>query len=91
LTEQAGFAGEFEEDCDVMSFKFSAFEIFESGPGEFSGDGDFAIMGMATVFIRHFKENEISELFEVIAVADAVVAEGSAEAPDFGYDGIGGH
>ncbi len=36
-------------------------------------------------------EVEIRELFQIIAVADAVVAERRAEAPDFGDDGIGAH
>ncbi len=33
----------------------------------------------------------VGELLQIVAVADAVVAEGGAEAPDFGDDGIGGH
>jgi hypothetical protein len=32
----------------------------------------------------------VGELLQIVAVADAVVAEGGAKAPDFG-DGIGGH
>jgi len=34
---------------------------------------------------------KLSCLFEVVAIAHAVVAKGGAEATDFGNDGVGGH
>ena len=44
------------------------------------------IVGRLAVFVGHFEEDQIGELFQVVAVADAVIAEGMAEAPDFGYN-----
>ena len=48
-------------------------------------------MWRTTVFIRHFQENELCKLLQIIAVADAVVAQRGAETPDFGDDEFGGH
>ena len=76
---------------EVVGFQLGAFKVFEGGPGVRCRDADLAAVGWAAVFIRHFEEDEVGELFQVIAVADAVVAQGGAEAPDFGNDGIGGH
>ena len=45
---------------------------------------------MAAVFIGHFEEDEVGELLEVVAVADAIIAQGVAEAPDSGDDRVGG-
>jgi len=57
----------------------------------FDGNGNFAVVRRPTIFISHFQEDEIGELFEVITVADAVIAERRAEAPDFGDDAVSAH
>ena len=38
------------------------------------------------VFIRHLEKNQVGELLQIIAVADTIIAQGGAEAPDFGDD-----
>jgi hypothetical protein len=48
-------------------------------------------MRRLTIFVRHLEEEKEGELFEVVAVAHAIVAQGVAKAPDFGNYGVGGH
>jgi hypothetical protein len=52
----------------------------------FRGD---AVSGCAAaaVLVRHLEEDQVGELFEIVAIAHAVVAQRVAEAPDFGDDG----
>jgi hypothetical protein len=47
-------------------------------------------MRWAAVFICHFQKQQIGKLFQVSAVAYAIIPEGVAEGPYFGYDGGGG-
>jgi hypothetical protein len=91
LAEHAGLFAELQEGLDVVGFEVGAVEGAESGPRVFGGDGDLAVVGRAAVFIRHFEEDEVGELLEVVAVADTVIAQGMAEGPDFGGDGVDGH
>ena len=66
-----------------------AFEIDETFPAILRWDRQFAIMRRLAVFVGHFQEQQVSKLFQIVAVAHAVVAEGIAERPDFGNDGGG--
>jgi hypothetical protein len=44
------------------------------------------------VFGGHFEEDEVGQLFQVVAIANARIAQDVAEAPHFGDDGGGlGH
>lgn len=74
-----------------MNLQLRALERPEGGPGVFLRHADIPLVGRAAVFIGHLEEDQVGELLQIIAVADAVVAEGGAEAPDFGDDGFGGH
>ena len=79
------------QDFDVVDFEFCTLKRAQRGPRERERDADFAVVGRAGVVVGHLEEDEVGELFELVAVADAVVTERGAEAPDFGDDGIGGH
>ena len=57
----------------------------------FLGTPTSPLVGRLGILVRHLEEDEVGELLEVVAVAHAVVAEGVAEAPNFGDDGFGGH
>ena len=46
-----------------------------------------AIVWWLAVLIGHLEEEEIGELFQVVTVAYAIIAEGVAEGPDFRNDG----
>ena len=91
LAEHAFTFAEFAQGLDVVHFQFRALEAFERLPSVFLWDSNIPLVGRLTVFVSHLEEDQVGELFEVVAVADAVVAEGVAEAPDFGDDGFGGH
>ncbi len=74
-----------------MGFEVGSAAAGEAGPVVFVGDAKLFVVGWLAVLIGHFEEDEVGELFEVVAVADSVVAKGVAEAPDFGDDRVGGH
>ena len=74
-----------------MDFQLRALERLGRGPGVFLRHADVALVRRTAVFVGHLEENQVGELLQIVAVADAVVAEGGAEAPDFGDDGVGGH
>lgn len=42
------------------------------------------------VFTRHFQKQQISKLFQVIAIAYTMITKGITESPDFGDYGGGG-
>lgn len=37
-------------------------------------------------FRDHFQKQQIGQLLDIVAVVDAVMAQGMAESPEFGYD-----
>ena len=43
------------------------------------------------VLISHLQKEQVSQLLQIIAIAHPVVAQGVAEAPGLGDDGLGGH
>ena len=48
-----------------------------------------AVIGRTAVFIRHFQENQIRELLQIVAVAHPVIAQRGAETPDLGDNRCG--
>ena len=68
-----------------MDFKVVAVQVDETGPAVRIGNGgriaDFAPL------IVHFEEEEVGELFDVVAVGKAVVAEDGAVVPEALDDG----
>jgi hypothetical protein len=91
LAEHALLGAETAQRFDVVDLEFGALERAHDRPAEAGGHADFAVIGRATVFVGHLEEDEVGELFEVVAVAHAVVTEGVTERPDFGDDAVGGH
>ena len=43
------------------------------------------------VLVGHLEKYQIGKLLQVVAIAHPVIAQGGAEAPDFGDDGSGVH
>lgn len=91
LAQHSLACAEFAQGFHVVDFQFSTLERFQRSPVAGRRDTDIAVVGRSAVFIGHLEENEKCELLQIVAVADAVIAEGVAEAPDFGDDGFGGH
>lgn len=48
-------------------------------------------LGEVNVLICHFEEQQVGQLLQVIAVANAVIPQGIAEVPDFRNDAGCGH
>ena len=58
--------------------------VRQVGPGFFLQDVPVtARRDGNALFIGHLQEEEIGELFDIVAVVDAIVAERVAEAPEF--------
>jgi hypothetical protein len=72
-----------------MHFQFRPALAAQALPVVFRRDADVAVVGGLAVLVGHFQEDEVGELLQVVAVAHAVVAQGVAEAPDFGDDAGG--
>ena len=58
----------------------------EAFPVVFFGNGQFPVVWRLAEFIRHFQKKQIGELFQIIAIADAVIPQGIAEGPDLADD-----
>lgn len=56
------------------------------GPGRYSGDASFLLVDWLGVLVRHFRENQIGRLLQIVAEEHAVVSQGGAHAPGFGDD-----
>jgi len=72
-----------------MAFQFGPTLCGKAFPGIFFGYGQFPIVWRFAELIGHLQEEEIGELFQIIAIAHAVIAQGVAEAPDFADDAGG--
>ena len=74
-----------------MPFKFRASPLLQALPVEFGRNAHVAVVGGLGVLVGHLEEDQIGELFQVVAIAYPVIAQGGAEAPDSGDDGSGVH
>ena len=74
-----------------MAFQLRAALGFQALPVVFGRNADIAVVGRLRVLIRHLEEDQVGELLQIVAIADAVIAQRVAEAPDFGNDGCGVH
>lgn len=52
---------------------------------------DFAVVRFLRTFVRQLQKQQVGELFRVVAVAHAIVAQGVTEIPDFLDEGRGVH
>ena len=89
LTQKAALLGQLLQGLLVLLLQLGALEGIHIRPGVARGNTGLLLIGGPRVLIRHFEEDEVCKLFKVVPVGDAVVAEGVAEAPDFGDDGGG--
>ena len=69
-----------------MHFQFCPLFTAQALPVVFWRDAHIPIIGWLAVLIGHFQEDEVGELFQIVAVAHAIIAQGVAEAPHFGND-----
>ena len=75
------------EDMTVVGFEGVAIFVNETLPIQPGGDDGRLSEWRFGLLVRHFEEQQIGQLFHVIAVADAVVAEDVTVIPEFLYDG----
>jgi len=65
-----------------MVLKLRAVLFEETFPVKFTWDRRWFVEGRAGLLVVHFEEKEIRELFDVIAVTDAVVPKDVAVVPE---------
>jgi hypothetical protein len=58
-----------------MPFERQAVHFNEAGPVVVFGDGGLSVVGRTGPLVVHFEEEKISELFDVVAVGNTVIAE----------------
>lgn len=73
-------SGRLSRSAPLFSFKLSRL---------LRRDGEFTVIGRPAKLVGHFQEEEASELFEVVAITDAVIAQRNLERPDIADDGGG--
>ena len=91
LAQHASLLAKPAKQGNVVRFKLRAAAGGETRPAIVFGDADIAAVGRSGVFVRHLEEDQVGQLFKVVAVADAVVAQRGTEAPDLRDDGGGVH
>ena len=74
-----------------MEFKRRASSGLQALPVELGRDADIAAVRRFGVLVGHLAKDQIRELLQIVTVAYPVVAQGSAEAPDFGDNGGGAY
>ena len=72
----------------VLFFQLCAFQTVHILPGVACGDAGLFFVGRLGILIGHFQKDEVSKLFQIISIGNAVIPEGIAQAPDLGDDGI---
>ena len=87
LAQHTFLGAKLAKQSDVMVFEFRTVLRFQAPPVEFGRDANVAVVGRLGVLVGHLEEDQIGELLQIVAVAHPVVAQGGAEAPDFGNDG----
>ncbi len=70
-----GVLPERAEHVDVVVEQLGAAQLRERGPVALLGELDAPLVG-------HLEEEQVGDLLDVVAVVDAVVAQGVAEAPE---------
>ena len=83
---EAAAVAQFGENGAVVGFQFRAFQAAQAGPvvRERNGAGFAQELGALVV---HLEEEEVGELFQVVAIGDAVVPQNVAVVPDALDDG----
>ena len=73
----------------VVDFQIDAIFLHKALPVKTGRDGRFVPERWLCLFIRHLEEDQVGELFHVIAIAHAIVAQHVAVVPDFLDDSRG--
>ena len=89
--EQALLVAEIFQGMAVVVEKLVAVLLHQRRPGVGGRDGARLVIGRLGALVGHLEEEEIGELFDVVAVAHAVVAQDVAEVPEFADNCGGGH
>jgi hypothetical protein len=79
-SKSSGFS-QLAQNFNVMVGERGSREGFQTGP-------IVALRHLDTAFIAHLQEEQICQLFDVIAVVDSIVAQRVAKAPEF-IDDVG--
>lgn len=87
FSQQPALFAQLFEDRLVFLFQFRALEGVHVRPGVAGGDAGLLVIGWSGILIRHFEEDQVGELLQVVPVGYAVVPQGIAHAPDLGDDG----
>ena len=74
-----------------MAVEFRASFRLQALPVQACRNADVAVVGGFAVLVGHLEEYQIGELFQVVAIAHSVIAQGGAEAPDLRDDRRGVH
>ena len=86
LAEHTFLGAQRTQQLHIQNFEFGTFLVFQTLPAVLLGNAHIAIVGRFGILIRHFQEDQIGELFQIIAIAHPIVAQGGTETPDFGDD-----
>ena len=89
--EQALLVAEVFQGVAVVVEELVAVLLDQRRPGVFGGNIALLIIGRLSPLVGHFEEEQIGELFDVVAVAHAVVAQDVAEVPEFADNCCWGH
>ncbi len=90
-TKQALLAAQGFEDVAIVIEKLVAVTLDEALPAVLVQDDAFLVVRLLRALVRHFEEEQIGELLDIIAVTHPVVAEDVTVVPEFLDDGGGGH
>ncbi len=74
-----------------MAFEFCAFLRPQALPVVFFRETDIPVVRGLGVLISHLEEDQISELLQIVAIANPVITQGGAKTPYFRNDGSGVH
>ena len=89
LPQDAALFPQFFQSSLVLLLQLRALEGVHIRPSVSGGDAGFPPVRRLGVLVRHFQENQVSQLLQIVAVGHTVVPQGVAHTPDFGNDGGG--
>ncbi len=90
LPEQPRLDPQLAQRRHVMHLQLRPALHLQAWPGVIGGNADLAAVRRPAVLVGHLQEDQVGQLFEIVAIADPIVAQRSTEAPDAGDDGGGG-
>ena len=85
--QRAALPAQFVKDVAVVGFEGVAVFVNQALPVQSGGDDGRLAEWRFGLLVRHFQEQQIGQLFHIIAVTDAVIAEDVTVIPQFLYNG----